>query len=212
MVDGHALGAVAGIYAVGVMSPGPNFMVVAQRAVARGRTEALVTGLGVVSVSALWAASSLFGLGVMFTLFPWIRLLLKVVGAGYLLWAGLRLWRQAGAPIATVPAAEAGTRPGPWLGLWPAFRAGLATNLANAKAIAFYGSAFAAAAPAPGKTETLWLALALVLAIALVWYGLVAVALSAGAVARGYLRAKGVVERACGALMMLFGVRLAASG
>ena len=204
MVDGHAVIVLAGIFAVGVMSPGPNFMVVAQRAVARGRTDALVTALGVVTVSALWAGSSLFGIGVMFTLFPWTRLLLRVLGAGYLVWAGLRLWRHAGSPVA----ADAATR----RGLWRAFRAGLATNLANAKAIAFYGSAFAAAAPSPDKTATLWLALLLVLAIALVWYGLVAVALSTGAVARFYRRGRGVIERTCGALMMLFGVRLAASG
>jgi threonine/homoserine/homoserine lactone efflux protein len=94
-------------------------------------------------------------------------------------------------------------------GLWRAFRAGLATNLSNAKAIAFYSSAFAAAAPSPNQTETLWLALALVLIIALIWYSLVAVALSTGAIARSYRKAKGAIERTCGILMIVFGVHLA---
>ena len=210
MINGHAVIAIAGIAAVGVMSPGPNFMVVAQHAAVRGRAEALVTVLGVVTVSALWAGSSLFGIGVMFRLFPWTRLVLKLLGAGYLVWAGIRLWRHAGSAVAiTTP--DPGTRQGPWRGRWPAVRAGLAPHLANAKAIAFYGSAFAAAAPSPDGTATSWVALLLVLAIGLVWYGLVAVALSAGAVARGYRRARGAIERTCGALMMLFGVRLAAS-
>ncbi len=200
----HAIVSVMAIYAVGVLSPGPNFMVVAQRAVARGRTQALATVLGVVSVNALWASASLFGISVVFALFPWTWLLLRVAGATYLVWAGVRLWRHARAPLSAPSEAT-----NPRDGLWRAYRAGLATNLSNAKAIAFYGSAFSAAAPKPGETATLWVALALVLVIALIWYGLVAVALSTGMMAAAYRRAKVGIERACGAAMIGFGVRLA---
>jgi threonine/homoserine/homoserine lactone efflux protein len=204
MIDAHAIVAVAGIFTIGVMSPGPNFLVIAQRAVTRGRADALSTMLGVVTISMVWAASSLFGISVVFKLFPWTRLVLKVMGAGYLVWIGLRLLKHAGSPIAAAPV-ELGTR----RGFWRAFRAGLATNLSNAKAIAFYSSAFAAAAPSPNQTETLWLALGLVLVIALIWYSLVAIALSTGAIARAYRKAKGAIERTCGVLMIVFGVHLA---
>lgn len=201
-IDAHALVAVALIYAVGVMSPGPNFMVVAQRSVARGRADGLATTLGVVSVSGLWAAGSLFGIGVLFALFPPARVAFRVVGAAYLFWLGVKLWRNARAPLPAPPAAGRA-------GFWTAYRAGLATNLSNAKAVAFYTSAFSAAAPAPGRTATLWLALAIVLLIALAWYGAVAVALSSGPVAAAYTRAKTGIERACGLLMIGFGARLA---
>ncbi len=202
-IDAHALGAVALIFVLGVMSPGPNFVVVAQRAVTRGRTDGLATMLGVVTVSGIWAAGSLFGIGVLFAMVPWTRDALRVVGATYLLWLGVRMWRNARAPLMTVGAAGAGG------GFWSAYRAGLATNLSNAKAIAFYTSAFSAAAPAPGQTATMWLALALVLVIALSWYGLVAMALSSGPVAAAYRRAKAPIERACGLLMIGFGAKLA---
>ena len=82
------------------------------------------------------------------------------------------MWRNARAPLVAVAPGTTNA------GFWRAYRAELATNLSNAKALAFYTSAFSAAAPAPVRTATLWPALALVLAIALVWYGLVAVALS----------------------------------
>ena len=206
MVDQHAVLAVAGISAIGVLSPGPNFMVVAQRAVTRGRVEALAAVLGVVTISALWAAASLFGIGVVFRLFPWTHLLLKLLGAAYLAWTGIRLWRHADAPLpATSLVIKTRHR------LWRAFQAGLATNLSNAKAIAFYTSAFAAATPSPDETGTLWLSLGLVLIIALFWYGLVAVALSTGTLAGAYRRAKAGIERTCGVLMILFGARLATS-
>jgi len=204
MIDVNAIAAVTGIFALGVMSPGPNFLVVAQRAVTRGRADALATMLGVVTISMVWASSSLFGISVVFKLFPWARLVLKLVGAAYLVWFGVRLWRHAGDPVADAPT---GSRARP--GFWPAFRAGLATSLANAKAIAFYSSVFAAAAPPPGETATLWLALALVMLISLSWYSLVAFALSTGAIARAYRGAKSTIERTCGVLMVIFGVHLA---
>ncbi len=96
-------------------------------------------------------------------------------------------------------------------GLAAAFRAGLATNLANAKAIAFYTSVFSAAAPGPDKIATLWTALGIVMLIALAWYGAVALVLSAGPFAAAYRRARKGVDRFCGALMIGFGAKLAAS-
>ena len=204
MIDIHALLVVAGIFAIGVMSPGPNFMVIAQRAVAYGRAEALAAMLGVVIVSGVWASSALFGISIVFRLFPWTHIVLKVAGGCYLIWAGVRLWRRAAVPFSATPVA-----PGTRQGLWRAFRAGLATNLSNAKAMAFYTSAFSAAAPSADKVATLWVALSIVVLIALIWYGLVAVALSTGAVARAYRRSKLSIERTCGVLMILFGVRLA---
>jgi threonine efflux protein len=201
MIDLAALASVALIYAAGVMSPGPNFMVVAQVAAARGIGPGLAAVAGVVLVNGIWAAASLFGLTAVFAAFPALFLALKIAGAAYLIWMGVRLWRDASKPLADVVRADAG--------LAGAFRAGLATNLSNAKAVAFFASAFAAAAPSPDKVATLWLALGLVLVMATAWYGLVALALSRPAVAGAYGRMKRWIDRACGAILMGFGVRLA---
>lgn len=187
-IDAHALGAVALIFALGVMSPGPNFVVVAQRAVTRGRTDGLATMLGVVTVSGIWAAGSLIGIGVLFAVVPWTRDVLRVVGDVSPL-AGRQDVAKRARP----------TRGGGRVGVWSAYRAGLATNLSYAKAIAFYTSAFSAAAPAPGQTATMWLALAPVLVIAL----------SSGPVAAAYRRARAPIERAGGLLMIAFGAKLA---
>ncbi|MDF7774388.1 LysE family transporter [Sphingomonas sp. AOB5] len=206
MIDTHALVALTLISIAGVMSPGPNFVVVAQRALLHGRRDAMITAAGVLTVSAIWASASLFGLAVVFKLFPWLHMTLKIVGAAYLLWIGFKLWRDARKPMPVVTAeGRAGA------GGWRAFRAGLATNLSNAKAIAFYTSVFSAAAPSPEKTATLWVALVLVLAIGCIWYSVVVFAFTTGPVAAGYRRAKTTIERACGALMIAFGVQLAVS-
>lgn len=205
-IDTHTLATITLIFAIGVMSPGPNFLVVAQRSVARGRADGLATMLGVATVSGLWAAGSLFGIGVLFALFPWTRVALRMVGAAYLFWLGVKMWRNAHRPLAEASSVAEGS-----CGFWSAYRSGLATNLSNTKAFAFYSSAFAAAAPAPGQAATLWLGVGLMLVIALTWYGLVALAMSSGPVAGAYRRAKTSIERFCGLLMIGFGAKLAAS-
>ncbi|MBT2187939.1 LysE family translocator [Sphingobium nicotianae] len=206
MIDWTPLFHIAVIFALGVISPGPNFLVVAQRAMLRGRTEAFATVAGVATVSMMWAAASLFGLTIIFKLFPWTHLVLRIAGASYLVWAGIKLWLAASKPPREAPAGQSARR-----GLIDAYRAGLATNLSNAKAIAFYSSAFSAAAPAPDKTATLWAALVLVLILVLSWYGTVVMILATGPLARSYRRGRKWIERVSGVLMIGFGVRLAAS-
>lgn len=202
MLDWAALATVAVICAAGVVSPGPNFLIVAQTAAGQGRVAALAAVAGVVIVNGLWAGASLFGLKAVFAAVPVVFAAVKAAGAAYLVWLGVRLWRDARKPLHATPVA--GTA-----GLWGAFRAGLATNLANFKAVAFFASAFAAAAPAPGETAMLWMSLLVVIVMATCWYGLVALALSSPAVAGAYRRAKRWIDRACGGLMILFGARLA---
>jgi len=204
MIDWTALIAIATLFMLGVVSPGPNFVVVAQRALNHGRAEAFSTILGVATVSVMWAAASLFGLVVIFKIFPWTQIALRIVGAAYLVWSGVRLWRRASRP-APAMGGEKATR----AGLIDAYRAGLATNLSNAKAITFYSSTFAAAAPAPEKTATLWAVLLLILCLVLLWYGAVALMLTTGPLARAYRRGRLWIERTSGALMIAFGLRLA---
>ena len=196
---------VAGIYAVGVLSPGPNFLAVAHRALRHGRGEALAVAAGVVVVNALWASLALFGIALLFSLVPWSLVLFRVAGGAFLVWTGIRLWRHAGDTMDAVASAPSRG------GLAAAFRAGLATNLSNAKSVAYYGSVLSAAGPAPGQVTTVLLALAIVLAIAALWYGSVALILSTGPAGRAYGRGKSIVERACGVLMVAFGLRLAAN-
>lgn len=84
MIDWSALFAIGLLFILGVISSGPNFVVVAQRALTGGRAEAFATIVGAALVSGLWAGASLFGLTIIFKLFPWMHLLLRIVGAAYL--------------------------------------------------------------------------------------------------------------------------------
>jgi threonine/homoserine/homoserine lactone efflux protein len=203
MIDFSAVLAVALVCAVAILSPGPNFVAVTHRAVTASRTEALALALGIALVSALWAAAALFGLGLLFALLPWLFGIVKLLGAGYLLWIGLRLLRGTGTPLPERPAVPVRGS------LRRAFGSGMITNLSNPKAMVFYGSVFSAFVPAGTSSATQAAMVVAVGLIATLWYGGVAWFLAAEPAARLYRRFRPVIEATCGLLLIAFGIRQA---
>jgi arginine exporter protein ArgO len=51
---------------------------------------------GIVLVNLFWATCAIAGIGVVFAAFPWAALIVKVLGAAYLMWFGFRLLLKAG--------------------------------------------------------------------------------------------------------------------
>ncbi|HHR0773834.1 TPA: LysE family translocator [Serratia marcescens] len=185
---------------VGVVIPGPNFVAVAHKAVSARRSEAFALVAGIVLVNLFWASSALLGVGIIFALFPWLALAVKVAGAGYLLWFGYRLIAQA-AP-SSGPSTVTGKS-----GFRVAFLQGIATNIANPKSIAFYAAVFSSAAPAHVSMPTFAAMLLEVAVVASLWYGLVALVLSHAPIASAYRRSKAWIDRACGVLIISLGIR-----
>lgn len=186
----------------GVMSPGPNFVAVSHRAVSTTRHEALSLVIGITLVNLLWAALSVFGIGLVLARAPALLGALKAFGALYLIWFGVKLIRRSEVPMAgqSVPSGQPSLR--------SAVRDGLATNLSNPNSMAFYASVFAGVVPAGASTATLWLLVALVGGIGMLWYGSVAVMFSSGHVVSFYRRAGKPIECACGLFLIGFALRL----
>lgn len=206
MIEWSAVAGVCVIYLAGVVIPGPNFVAVSSRAVTARRAEALALVAGIVLVNLFWASSAILGVGAVFAWLPWLAVAVRVAGAGYLVWFGLRLIRSAG----RVPAGAA--RPARREGLRRAFRSGVIVNIANPKSMAFYAAAFSSAAPPHVGMATFVAMLAVVVVIASAWYGMVAVVLSHPPVAAAFVRVKAAFDRVCGGAIILFGLRQAWSG
>ncbi|KWF17305.1 LysE family transporter [Burkholderia pseudomultivorans] len=200
MVDSAAVATVFSVYVAGVVSPGPNFVAVAHRAASGTRADALALVGGVVTVNLFWASCAILGIGFVFALFPWLAMIVRVAGAGYLIWFGMRLLLSSGAVAAGAPDARSS-------GGRAAFLQGVATNLANPKSIAFFAAVFSSAAPAHVSSATFFAMLATVGVTAASWYGLVALVLSHAAIASAYRRAKRWADRVCGVLIVGLGIR-----
>ncbi|ADZ69738.1 LysE family translocator [Polymorphum gilvum] len=79
--------------------PGPTIMLVISYALAHGRRSAAASVLGVGLGDATAATASLLGLGAVLATSATLFTLLKWVGAAYLLWIGVKMWRQPPAPL-----------------------------------------------------------------------------------------------------------------
>lgn len=88
-----------------------------------------------------------------------------------------------------------------------AFLQGVVTNIGNPKSMAFFAAVFSSAAPANVSNGTFGSMLAVVGLVAFTWYGIVAIALSQPKVASSYRRAKKVIDRLCGGLIVGLGLR-----
>jgi threonine efflux protein len=194
----HIALAAAGISALGILSPGPDFIVVSHSALAgRARSAAWVAG-GVVVGNVLWAAAGLLGLSAVFALAPALFIAVKVAGALYLGWLGVKLIRGAHIPFAeTVETTSVSTT--------ESLRRGLVTTITNPKAAVFYASVLTTITPPSPGTALVAEILLGVLLVAATWYAVVVALLSAPPAGAAYRRAKKPIERTFGILLVAYG-------
>jgi len=199
-----SLFAVLGVWVVTVLVPGPNFLATVHAAHTQSRRAGVVVALGVAVGTAVWATASLAGLGLLFRSAGWLYQGMKIAGAAYLIFVGIRTIITARQqPAAAHRQAEA-------RGLGEAFRLGLLTDLANPKAAAFFTSLFAVAVP---PDAPMWFdasVIALVVAIAGGWYTLVACAVASGPGAALFGRARTALTYLAGTVFVGFGLKLVA--
>jgi threonine/homoserine/homoserine lactone efflux protein len=191
-------------------SPGPAMALILRRAAIRGFRATVPTVLGIELGLYLWALAAAAGFAALVAASEAAYLVLRVVGAGVLMYLGgralLAAWRERGAasePIAVPPAP--GRR-----GWWSAFGEGLAVNLANPKAavfmLAFYPQFVPADAPLFATTAALAL---LQVAIEMTLY----LALAAGVARTGAWFRRPTVRRrteaASGTVLVALGARIA---
>ncbi len=202
-----ALAGVLGALTVGVISPGPSFVMVARAAVSSSRANGIAAAMGMGAGGVLFALAALVGLQALLLAVPSVYLALKVAGGMYLAYLGFRIWKSArqalmvqGEPSVVHTA------------LPKSLVLGFVTQVSNPKTAIVYASVFAAFLP-PASSIAFDLALVIIVfAIESGWYSVVALALSSEHPRRAYLRYKASVDRVAGSVMMLLGLKLILSG
>ena len=198
-----ALIPILAVLAIGVISPGPSFILVARTAVAVSRSAAMSAALGMASGATLLAVAALLGLNALLHQMPSAYLALKLIGGLYLLYLAYQTWCGASTPIHM----GNGTTATPQ-SLLRHFGLAAATMLSNPKAAVQYGVIFAAmlpAAPSPALTAALPVG---VFMLEATWYLVVALALSAAKPREAYIRTKFTIDRTVGVVLSVLGVKL----
>jgi threonine/homoserine/homoserine lactone efflux protein len=204
MEDLLRLLAILAALCVGVVSPGPSFIMVARTAASSSRRAGLAAALGMGIGGVVFAVMALLGLRAALLAVPSLYILLKVAGGGYLCWLGFRIWTSAHQSLAVQPVASHRISCDHSF-----FAAGFATQVSNPKTAVVYAGVFATFLPAQAQSLAFDLALpAAVFAIETSWYALVALLLSAQAPRTAYLRSKFWIDRLAGAVMAGLGLKL----
>ncbi|HJC61192.1 MAG TPA: LysE family translocator [Candidatus Dietzia intestinigallinarum] len=174
------------VWAIAVVSPGPDVVVVLQRSLA-GRRHGLATAVGIVAGLSVWLAAAFAGVATLVRVYPQIMTALQV--AGGLLLAGLGVlglrgwWRgrttshphtDPDHPLSGVetrnPDTGSGTGGGV-VGSGVDFARGLLTNLANPKALVFFGAVLTPFLRGRVPVVASVAIVAGMIAIALAWFG-----------------------------------------
>lgn len=116
-----------------VLTPGPNMLYLVSRSITQGRRAGLVSLLGVAAGFVVYLAAAVLGIATVFAEVPAAYTVLRLAGAGYLLWLAWRTLRPGGrsvfAPTALPPD-----------GPRRLFAMGFFTNLLNPKIAVLYVS------------------------------------------------------------------------
>ena len=191
------------------LTPGPDSLLIMSRSASQGWRAGAAAALGIGAGTLVHVAAGALGLSALLAASATAFIIIKLVGAAYLVWLGLGMIRQrrAGAGLAASPMA-----PPPALPLWTIFRQGLLTNVLNPKValffLAFVPQFISADAAHKGVA---FLVLGLVFDLNAMLWCLSLAAFTAGASRRVRVPASWVtaLNRSIGMLFLLFGLRLA---
>lgn len=194
---------VAMVHFVALMSPGPDFFFVSQTAASRSRKEAMLGVLGISLGVMVWAAIALLGLNLLLQKMAWLHDAITIGGGLYLCWMGWQMLRaarrksdaQSGEPAAL-----------PMKG--KTFMRGLLTNLANPKALIYFGSVFSLFVGNDVGAAARWGLFILISLETLLWFSLVALVFALPAMRRGYQRLAKWIDGLAGVLFTGFGLHL----
>ena len=134
----HTLVAFTAVAAVAILSPGPATLLALRNSMAWGPRTAVWSTLGNVCGLFCLSAAAMLGLGVLLQSSALLFGVVKLLGAGYLFWIGLRQLTGRGITLAPVDGAPAAPRPAP-LRL---FVEALLTASTNPKPILFFTALF----------------------------------------------------------------------
>jgi threonine/homoserine/homoserine lactone efflux protein len=121
----------ATVSALLTLTPGPDNLLVLRNGL-HGRRPAMATGLGVAIASIIWGIAAAFGLAALLQRSQPLFEVVRVAGAAYLCYLGVRSFIAAARKEPNLEGTEVdGTRPA--RGSWQALRTGLVTDLMNPK-------------------------------------------------------------------------------
>ena len=220
------------LHLLAAISPGPAVLMAARTGLTQGFRTGLMLSVGIGIGAVFWAALAFSGLTLLFQTAPGLLWAIRLLGGVYLIYLAIGMWRGADQPLDAAMAtplprsalaamrhgsALAAMRQGSALAAMrqgsalAAMRQGVVTQLTNPKTVAMFSAIFVGTVPASTEVWQYAVVLLAVFANETIWCSLVARVFSFDRSRTTYLRLKSVIDRAFGGLLLILGLKLAAS-
>lgn len=190
-----------GVSALVIATPGQDTALTIRNTLLGNRATGVAAALGVGAGQATWTLATALGVGALLAASEPAFAALRLAGAAYLVWLGLRtLWTAARGAGTTPHAGRAARRPA------VAFRQGLLSNLGNPKMLAFFTSLLPQFSSSGAGLLAHGLLFCMLTIVWLTGYAVV-VTRARGVLDRG--RVRRAIDAVTGTVLVAFGLRLA---
>jgi len=189
-----------------IITPGQDTFFILGRSLAGGRAAGIAAALGVSAGTIVHTILAALGLSALLATSPYAFMAVKLAGAAYLLYIGIKALLARSAPAPGTDKAGGGD------GRWPAFRQGIFTNLLNPKVALFFLALMPQFIGAGSNSKVAaFLALGFTfVALGSVWCCILAI--GAAKLRGAFLRRPSIatwLNRVAGAMFIALGVKLA---
>ncbi|TDD03166.1 LysE family translocator [Nonomuraea deserti] len=201
--------AFGGVVLLGAMAPGPDFAVVVRRSAVSGRGHGMAAATGISVGVFVWVVAAATGVAALLAASAIAFTVVKVAGAAYLLYLGVKALRAAlrrGGDL-TLDVPDPGGQ-----GAWAAFAEGLLTNVLNPKAALFFVALMPQFVSSGASLPDTLVLSVIALAGTVAWF--LVVANIVGTLRKIFARpaVRKAVDGLTGAALIALGVKLATSG
>jgi RhtB (resistance to homoserine/threonine) family protein len=194
--------AVAVITVLAVIAPGADFAMIVRNSYLYGRRTGLFAAMGVAAGVLVHVTYTMLGVGLLIASSTFLFTIIKLIGAAYLIYIGVRTFRTRGeVEIDLTGKTE--------LTPFAALRTGFLTNVLNPKTTLFVVSTFSQVV-SPGTSLYQQVGYGLFMSLAhLLWFGVVAVFFSHERMRTLMLRGQKILNKAIGSVLAGLGISLA---
>ena len=189
------------------ISPGADFVMITRNSIFYGRKAGLYASLGISIAIWVHVAYSIAGLAVIISKSVLLFTIIKYLGAAYLIYVGW-ITLQAKSIIDTDTVAD---NINAKMSSWDAFKVGFITNVLNPKTTLFFLSIFTQVIDPQTPLWVQFLYGAIISMAHLLWFSCVSIFLSQPTLLKLFQRFKKRIEQLVGAVLIAFGLKIAAS-
>ncbi len=186
------------------VSPGPDFVMTVRNSLCYSRRSGIYTSIGIVAGLTIHLFYCAAGIGYIISKSEVLFTLIKIVGAGYLVYMGISSFLSTKSKLDL-----SGESAGPDLTGFQAFKMGFLTNVLNPKATLFFLSLFSFVIGSSTPVYIVLIISLIIMLTALAWFIIVSVFFTQRKVQTAFLKYEVVINRFLGGFLVLLGIKVA---